>query len=190
MVEKVESYRPSKEEYYWNIAKEVAQRSNCISTKVGAVIVKGDQIISTGYNGAPRGTKDCFERGGCLRRELGIPSGQRYEICRSVHAEQNALINAARAGTSVVGATMYQFLAKRAPEGDKFVKAGPCYICKKQLINAGIERFVGNDETGKLISFNVSDWINNWNTGDFLDKELLYNSNYSPDEFKYMSSKK
>ena len=87
--------RPSKEEYYLNIAKEVAMRSTCMRSQFGAVIVKDDQIISTGYNGAPRKAMDCYERGNCLRTELNIPSGHRYELCRSVHAEQNAKIGRA-----------------------------------------------------------------------------------------------
>ncbi|MEA3344441.1 MAG: hypothetical protein U9Q16_02055, partial [Patescibacteria group bacterium] len=99
--------RPSKEEYYLNIAKQIAQRSTCFRLRAGAIILKNDQIISTGYIGAPRGTKDCLERGECLRNKLNIPHGQRYEVCRSVHAEQNAIINAARAGVSLLNGDMY-----------------------------------------------------------------------------------
>ena len=128
------NYRPTKDVYYWNIAKETAERGTCLSVKGGAVIVKDDQIIATGYIGAPRGTMDCFERGVCMRRQLGIPSGQRYEICRSVHAEQNALLNAARAGVSVLGSTVYLYFVKRQPDGSvKFVNAQPCFMCKKML---------------------------------------------------------
>ena len=123
-----ENYRPNKDEYYWNIAKETAQRSTCMSVKGGAIIVRDDQIIATGYIGAPRETKDCFERGTCVRRVLNIPSGQRYEICRSTHAEQNAVINAARAGVSLLGGTVYLYFVKRSE--DNFVNAYPCFMCK------------------------------------------------------------
>jgi dCMP deaminase len=181
----VDNYRPGKEEYYWNIAKETAQRTTCMSVKGGAVIVRDDQIIATGYIGAPRGTKDCFERGNCIRRQLGIPSGQRYEICRSVHAEQNAIINAARAGVSLLGGTLYLYFIKRQPDGsEKFVNAYPCFMCKKSLINAGIKRFVGNDENGKLVSFNVDDWQKDWKEHDLIDDPNIYNSNYSKEEME------
>ena len=99
--------RPSKDEYYLNIAKEIGDRSTCFRHKMGVVVLKDDQIIATGYIGAPRKTKDCLERGECLRDKLKIPHGTRYEICRSVHAEQNAIINAARAGVSLLGGDMY-----------------------------------------------------------------------------------
>lgn len=111
--------RKSKEEYYINIAKEVASRSTCYRAKHGIIIVKDDQIISTGYVGAPRKTKDCFERGNCLREELQVPSGERYELCRSVHAEQNAIINAARSGANLFGATMYHYTMRFDKEGNE-----------------------------------------------------------------------
>ena len=171
-------YRPSKDEYYLGIAKGVAQRCTCMSAKGGAVIVRDDQIVATGYIGAPRGTKDCFERGNCLRRELGIPSGQRYELCRSVHAEQNAIIGAARVGVSILGGTMYLYFAKRSPEGDKLVNALPCFWCKKTIINSGIKRFVGNDENGDVKSYLVEDWVNAWKTADLIDDKEKYDSKY------------
>ena len=99
----MKSTRTSKDHYYLGIAKEVASRSTCWRRAIGAIIVRDDQIISTGYVGAPRKTKDSLEHGFCLRDKLGIPHGQRYELCRSVHAEQNAIINAARAGVSLLG---------------------------------------------------------------------------------------
>jgi len=101
--------RPSKVDYYIGIAKEVANRGTCYRLRGGAIIVKNDQIISTGYIGAPRKTKDCLERGNCLREEMKIPHGERYEMCRSVHAEQNAIINAARAGVRLLGGNMYLY---------------------------------------------------------------------------------
>ena len=180
---KSKNYRPTKDVYYWNIAKETAERGTCLSVKGGAVIVRDDQIIATGYIGAPRGTMDCFERGTCMRRELGIPSGQRYEICRSVHAEQNALLNAARAGVSVLGSTVYLYFVKRQPDGGvKFVNAQPCFMCKKMLINSGVKRFVGNTETGEIDSFNVEDWAKDWKEHDMLDDKYVYDSKYTKEE--------
>jgi len=99
--------RPSKEKYYLNIAKEVAQRSTCFRVKIGTIIVRDDVVLATGYVGAPRKTKDCFERENCLRDQLKIPHGQRYELCRSVHSEMNCLINAARSGASVFRGDMF-----------------------------------------------------------------------------------
>ena len=99
--------RPTKDSYYLMIAKEVAMRSTCLRCKHGAIIVKDDQIVATGYVGAPRKTKDCFERKKCLRDHLKIPHGQRYELCRSVHSEMNCLINAARSGASVFRGNMF-----------------------------------------------------------------------------------
>lgn len=187
----VEKYRPTKDEYYWNIAKETAQRSTCMSVKGGAVIIRDDQVVATGYIGAPRGTMDCFERGNCLRRKLGIPSGQRYEICRSVHAEENALLSAARSGTSVLGGTLYLYFIKRQPDGtDKFVTAYPCFLCKKKLINAGLKRFVGNDENGDIKSYNIDDWVTDWATKDMLDDTDAYNSKYTKEEAERFAEKK
>ncbi len=171
-------YRPEKDMYYWNIAKEVAQRCTCMSVKGGAIIVKDDQIIATGYIGAPRGTKDCFERGNCLRRELNIPSGHRYELCRSVHAEQNAIINSARSGTSLLGGTMYMYFVRRSNEEDKFVLAYPCYLCKRAVINSGLKKFVGNNEIGELVSYNIDDWTKDWSDKDIIDDKLKYDSKH------------
>jgi len=172
------NYRPDKDTYYWNIAKEVSQRTTCMSVKGGAIIVRDDQIIATGYIGAPRNTNDCFERGNCLRREMVIPSGQRYEICRSVHAEQNAIVNAARAGVSTLGGTMYLYFVKRVEDGEKFVLAYPCFICKKLIINSGLKKFIGNNEEGKLVSYNIDDWAKEWREHDMLEDTIQYNSKH------------
>ncbi len=160
-----------------NIAKEVASRATCMSAHFGALIVKDDQIISTGYNGAPRGTKDCYEIGDCLRRKMNIPSGTQYEMCRSVHAEQNCIINAARAGVSVFGADMYLF-GKRVLDGDKLIKSYPCFICKKMVINSGIKRFIGHDENGDLIEYLTEDWIREWAEKDMIEDNQKYSANY------------
>ena len=121
--------RPSWDEYFMEITELVASRSTCLRRKVGAIIVKDKRILTTGYNGPPTGLKHCDELGGCLRDKLGIPSGERMELSRAVHAEQNAIIQAAKYGISINGATIY-------------VTNHPCFICAKMLINAGIKRIV------------------------------------------------
>jgi len=121
--------RPSWDEYFMGIAKLTAERSTCLRRKVGAVIVIDKHIVATGYNGAPRGIEHCSERGGCLREEMGIPSGERHELCRALHAEQNAIIQAATFGHSIEGATIY-------------ITHQPCIICAKMIINAGIKKVI------------------------------------------------
>lgn len=118
--------RPSWDEYFMQMAQVVAGRSTCLRRQVGAVIVKDKQILSTGYNGSPTGLSHCAQKG-CLRQQLGIPSGERTEICRAVHAEQNALVQAAKHGVSINGADIYTTYQ-------------PCVLCTKLLINAGIKR--------------------------------------------------
>lgn len=164
--------RPTKEEYYLNIAKEVARRSTCFRSTFGAIIVKDDQIVSAGYVGAPRGTKDCMERGYCLRDHLKIPHGTQFEVCRSVHAEQNAIINAARAGTNLLGGTLYLY-CENGKTGEP-VDAIPCYICKKMIINAGLSKFIGNTKDGRLKVYHIEDWVNEWKHGDVLDDKFQY----------------
>ena len=121
--------RVSWDEYFMQMAQLTAQRSTCLRRKVGAVIVKDKHIIATGYNGAPRGLKHCVELGGCLREKLKIPSGQRHELCRALHAEQNAIIQAATLGQSIEDGTIY-------------ITHQPCAICAKMIINAGLKRIV------------------------------------------------
>ena len=121
--------RPGWDDYFMDMTELVATRSTCLRRQVGAVIVRDKHIISTGYNGAPKGVPHCAEKGGCLREKLGVPSGEKHELCRALHAEQNAIIQAATLGHSVEGATMY-------------VTYQPCIICAKMIINAGIERIV------------------------------------------------
>ena len=121
--------RPSWDKYFIEIAKLVSTRSNCVSRKVGAVITVDNQIIATGYNGAPKGLHHCVDAGGCLRKLNKIPSGTRQEVCRAVHAEQNAIISAAVKGVSIKGGTLY-------------VNTYPCSICTRMLINAEIKRIV------------------------------------------------
>ena len=121
--------RPSWDEYFMQMAELTAQRSTCLRRQVGAIIVKEKHIIATGYNGAPKGLPHCEELGGCLREKLEIPSGERHELCRALHAEQNATIQAATLGQSIEGATIY-------------ITHQPCIICAKMIINAGISRIV------------------------------------------------
>ena len=120
--------RPSWDEYFLRIAHEVAGRSTCLRRKVGAVLVRDKRILTTGYNGAPRGVLHCDERG-CLREEMGVPSGERHELCRGLHAEMNALLQAAVHGVGVEGGTIYSTIC-------------PCSLCTKMLINAGVRRVV------------------------------------------------
>lgn len=164
--------RTSKDEYYLGIAREVALRSTCFRRAIGAIIIRDDQIISTGYVGAPRKTRDSLEHGFCLRDKLNIPHGQRYELCRSVHAEQNAIINAARAGVSLLGGDMYIY--GKISGNEKPVNAFPCFICKKMIINAGLNRIICSTEDGKMKSFHVTEWIKDWQKGDILDDSHQY----------------
>jgi dCMP deaminase len=121
-------HRPSWEEYFMDITRLVAKRSTCLRRKVGAILVKDKKILATGYNGAPSGLEHCLDIG-CLRQKKGIPSGERHELCRGLHGEQNAIIQAAYHGVEIRGATLY-------------CTNHPCIICSKMLINAGIERIV------------------------------------------------
>lgn len=138
--------RPGKFEHYLNRAEIAAERSTCLRRKIGAIIVSQDGVeLSSGYVGSPRGTAHCTDTGRCLRKELKVPPGERYELCRSVHAEQNALINAARTGISIVGGEMYissQRIrsAYDSSRGENDRIYGPCMICKKMIINAGITK--------------------------------------------------
>ena len=120
--------RPGWDEYFIGIAKLVASRSTCLRRSVGAVVVKDKQVLATGYNGAPSGARHCEETG-CLREKMNVPSGERHELCRALHAEQNAFLQAAKHGVSLNGSTIY-------------ITTQPCSICAKMIINAGVERIV------------------------------------------------
>ena len=137
--------RRDKHNYYLDIAQTILERATCLRNNVGAVIVKNDEIISTGYNGAPRGRANCCDLGVCRREQLGIPRGQRYELCRSVHAEQNAIIAAPR--NEMIGATLYLAMCN-SKTGALVPDASPCNMCRRMIINAGIERvIIRNTET-------------------------------------------
>ncbi|MGN1445517.1 MAG: deoxycytidylate deaminase [Eubacteriales bacterium] len=150
------SQRISKENYYLDIAQTVAERSTCIRRKFGSIIVKNDVILSTGYNGAPRGRKNCNDLGTCVRNELHIPRGERYELCRSVHSEANAIINASR--EQMLGATLYMACLNPA---DDSLYAGTCNcaMCKRLILNAGIEKVLIRDTPTEYRTITVRDWI-------------------------------
>lgn len=139
--------RPNKDNYYINIAKEVSARSTCLRRKYGSVIVKNDEIISTGYNGACRGEKNCIDIGKCIREEMNVPKGERYELCRAVHAEQNAIISASR--KDMIGATLY-ICGTNVSDGS-IANPTPCKLCTRFIKNAGISAVVGLSEKGEVI---------------------------------------
>lgn len=150
------SARPSWDEYFMKLANEVATRTTCLRRAVGCVIVKDNRILATGYNGVPSGLRHCAETG-CLREKLGVPSGQRHEICRGLHAEQNAIIQAAKYGINIDGSTIY-------------VNTQPCIVCAKMIINSGIK---------EIVYQNPYD--------DELSRELLAESNIIMREYKLNS---
>ena len=149
--------RIDKENYYLDIAQTVLERSTCLRRRYGAIIVQHDEIVSSGYNGAPRGRKNCADLGCCTRETLNIPSGERYELCRSVHAEANAIISAAR--REVLGATMYM-VGREARTGELIQDATSCSMCRRLIINAGIARLVIRDTPTEYRVVDVEkDWV-------------------------------
>jgi dCMP deaminase len=158
---KLKRVRPEKVEHYFNRAKVAAERSTCLRRKIGAVIIKNDVEVSSGYVGSPRGTDNCTDGDTCLRIELGIPSGERYELCRSVHAEQNAIINAARVGIDILDGEMYIWSEKikdaYSPDRGSSKIYGPCMICKKMLINAGLKKVHMNEKGVGTQSYTLKD---------------------------------
>lgn len=150
--------RIDKENYYLDIAETVLERGTCIRRNYGAIIVKNDQIVSTGYVGAPRGRKNCSDLGTCVRAQLNIPRGTRYELCRSVHAEANAIIHAPR--EQMIDATMYM-VGKEYDSGEYIENANSCAMCKRMIINAGIKRIVIRNTKTKFTAIYVEDWIVN-----------------------------
>jgi len=148
--------RPSRDKYYLNIAREVCRRGTCLRRQYGAVIVNDDQIVSTGYAGAPRGVANCVDLGICLRQQMDIPAGQRYELCRSVHAEMNAIIQASRAQT--MGAALYLAgieVATREPTEH----TEPCLLCRRVIINSGIINVVIQPLAQGIIHLDPRQWI-------------------------------
>lgn len=150
--------RRDKVNYYLDIAEAVSKRSTCLRRRFGAVIVNNDQIISTGYVGAPRGRKNCCDLGECIRTKLEVPRGERYELCRSVHAEANAIISAPR--EQMIGSTLY-LVGQEMSDGSYIRNANSCSMCKRTIINAGIARVIIRDDEDHYRVIPVQDWIEN-----------------------------
>ena len=148
--------RISKENYYLDIAQTVLERATCLRRVYGAIIVKNDEIISTGYNGAPRGRKNCVDMGFCTREAMQIPRGERYELCRSVHAEANAIISAAR--RDMVGGTLY-LVGRDARTGELLADATSCSMCRRLVINAGLSKVVIRKTEDTFETVDVREWV-------------------------------
>lgn len=150
--------RIDKINYYLDIAKTVAERGTCLRRNFGAIIVHNDEIISSEYVGSPRGRKNCCDLQYCIREQLKIPKGERYELCRSVHAEQNAIISAQR--KDMIGSTLY-LVGKNCSDGCYVKNANPCALCKKMIINAGIDYVIIRDACKQYRIVNVQEYIDN-----------------------------
>ena len=148
--------RISKENYYLDIAETVLERATCLRRVYGAIIVKNDEIIATGYNGAPRGRANCVDMGYCSREAMKVPRGERYELCRSVHAEANAIISASR--RDMVGGTIY-LVGRDARTGELLADATSCLMCRRMVINAGLEKVVIRRTETEFETVPVADWI-------------------------------
>lgn len=160
--------RRDKNNYYLDIAQTVAERGTCLRRNYGAIIVKNDEIISTGYVGAPRGRKNCIDLGYCIRQQMNIPRGERYEMCRSVHAEANAIISAER--RDMIDACIY-LVGIEAGSGDFVANSSCCAMCKRMVINSGIKKVIIRDTKDEYRVINVSDWVEN-------DESLEYKPGY------------
>ncbi|WP_291579337.1 deoxycytidylate deaminase [Clostridium sp. UBA6640] len=150
--------RIDKHNYYLDICETVLERGTCLRRNFAALIVKNDEIMATGYTGAPRGRKNCSDIGVCRREELRVPRGTRYELCRSVHAEQNAIISARR--HDMIGSILY-LVGKEQSTGNLVENASPCALCKRFIINAGIEKVIIRDTKDNYREVFVSEWIEN-----------------------------
>lgn len=150
--------RRDKHNYYLDIAETVLERGTCLRRNYGAIIVKNDEIISTGYSGAPRGRKNCTDLGYCIREKMNIPRGANYEICRSVHAEANCIISARR--MDMIGAVMY-LVGREMKDGELIKNANSCTMCKRMLINSGVEKIVIRDTRDEYRIIEVEEWIVN-----------------------------
>ena len=147
--------RIDKINYYLDIAETVLERGTCLRRNFGAIIVNNDQIVSTGYTGAPRGRKNCCDLGFCIRQERNIPRGERYELCRSVHAEQNAIISCSR--RDMLGSVIY--LVGRDAKTNELITAAPCTLCRRFILNAGIEKVICRTVENGIEVISVTDWI-------------------------------
>lgn len=154
--EKVCLDRRNKDNYYLDIAETVLERGTCLRRNFGSIIVKNDEIISSGYTGAPRGRKNCSDLGVCRREEMNVPRGEQYELCRSVHSEANAIISASR--RDMINSTLY-LVGKDTKTNQYVEKANSCTMCKRLIINAGIERVVIRDNKNEYRIINTKSWI-------------------------------
>lgn len=161
MEERQNKERVDKTNYYLNIAEEVSKRGTCLRNNYGSVIVNNDEIISTGYTGAPRGRKECIDLGVCRRKKYNTPKGQGYDKCRSVHSEENAIISASR--IRMLGSTLY-LVGINARNGWYKTNAEPCSLCKRAIINAGIKTVVVRDSKTDYRTIEVASWIKNDDT--------------------------
>lgn len=150
--------RRDKINYYLDIAETVLERGTCVRRNFGAIIVKNDEIISTGYVGAPRGRVNCSDLGYCTREKLNVPKGQRYELCRSVHAEANAIISAAR--SDLISSTLY-LACHDAKTGELYGDVEPCSMCKRLIINAGISTVIIRNTRDTYTTIEVASWVEN-----------------------------
>ncbi len=148
--------RVSKDNYYLDIAETVSERSTCLRKRYGAIIVKNDVIISTGYNGAPRGRKNCNDLGNCIRESMKIPRGERYELCRAVHSEANAIISASR--ENMLGSSLYMCCTD-PKTGEIVPGTNSCMMCKRLIINAGIEKVYIRDTKDEYREIDAASWI-------------------------------
>ena len=160
--------RRDKTNYYLDIAETVSKRGTCLRRNFGAIIVKNDEIISTGYTGAPRGRKNCSDLGFCRREQLNIPRGTRYELCRSVHAEANCIISASR--RDMINSSLY-LVGVDAKTQELVRDANSCSMCKRLIINAGIKEIIIRDTIDEYRIIQVSDWVEN---DDSLSDEFGY----------------
>ena len=163
--------RRDKHNYYLDIADSVLKRGTCLRRNYGAIIVKNDEILSTGYVGAPRKRMNCIDLGYCLRQKLGVPRGQRYELCRSVHSEVNAIISAPR--RDMIGSTLY-LVGREATGGDYIKDAMCCTMCKRMVINAGIETVIVRDDANNFRIIDVQAWVDNDDLLENVDINLGY----------------
>ena len=148
--------RPSIDEYFLELARVVGSRATCLRGKFGAIIVRDRVVLSSGYNGAARKVRDCLEFGVCLKNEIGAPHGERYDVCPSVHAEANAIVNAARSGVNIQNAIMYIY---GEDLNKKVLEAAPCTFCRRLLINAGLEKLIYRKSDGSIGEYEIEEWI-------------------------------
>ncbi len=160
--------RRDKQNYYLDMAQVALERSTCLRRHFGAVIVKNDVIISTGYNGAPRGRANCIDLNYCIRQQRNIPRGTQYELCRAIHAEANAIIAASR--EEMIGSTLY-LVGRDAQTGDIMKDADSCPMCKRQIINAGISQVVIRRDQNQYDVIDVNDWVQH---DELLDGRIGY----------------